>query len=107
MPTKSKSKAPAASSTRRTGRSSAARPSGSKRKPRCDSGVLTATVTIVPHGYPLDVEWDGAEVGRPLPGPVELGSWCRDFGGDHKVLDLRDELIEHLLKAVDDWRRGK
>ncbi len=54
-------------------------------------------VNFVPYGW----EWELRRNGR-----INNGE-CRDFGGEHKIVDLKKELIEVLTQAMNKFRQLK
>ena len=57
-----------------------------------DSEQLTFTVTLVPHGYQIDAKNSNGE---------EIGSECRDFGGDYPPADMATTIVASFLKAME------
>lgn len=49
---------------------------------------------LVEHGYEMQIFVKG----------TYIGSSCRDFSGNHKVDELKSQLITLVAQAVNDWR---
>lgn len=56
---------------------------------------VTVNIGLVGHGYQVDYYLDG----------VEIGSECRDFADDHKVVDLQEAFLAAMVKAIETTRR--
>lgn len=56
--------------------------------------AVSVDFVLEPHGYQMDLY---------IEGKLE-GIFCRDFGGDHDTMDLRNDLVAALAKAVTKWR---
>jgi len=54
-------------------------------------------VYLVEHGYQMDVFHGGKQVGGE----------CRDFGDNHAIPTLRDDLDVRLQRMISEWRAGK
>ena len=56
---------------------------------------VSVDFVLVEHGYQMDLYVDGK---------LEIIE-CRDFGGDHRIPDLRLSVVQALTKAVNLWRK--
>ena len=58
--------------------------------------TLSFDFTLVEHGYEMNFYVRGEH----------MGFECRDFGGDHKIADLAENLLERIQKAVNEFREA-
>jgi hypothetical protein len=49
---------------------------------------------FVPFGYQVTVYMRGKQVGAE----------CRDFGGNHEIVDVADALNREIVKVINRWR---
>lgn len=59
--------------------------------------TVTVEMIFVEHGYQADVFFDGQNV----------ASFCRSFGGDHEIDDLKIDFFNRFEKFLDEFRADK
>ncbi len=67
---------------------------------------IQVDIFFVEHGYQADIKDNQSSKDDPDAGCL-VSTFCRDFGDSYEIKWLKSEMISHVCKMLDEFRKNK